>query len=102
MVRVSKLAGDFNVAEIRESFMRQFGTLQLDLVMDTEDNMEQRQSFVKKAPLNLVKSPQIGVRSGGYMEKQLGIANVIRCKSFVIKLLFILRDKNDQLYQFSI
>lgn len=78
MVRVNKLAGDFNVAEIRESFMRQFSTPQLDLIMDTDDNMEERQSFLKKPPINLVKSPNMGVRSGGYMEKQLGIANMIR------------------------
>jgi len=81
MVRVNKLAGDFNVAEIRESFMRQFSTPQLDLIMDTEDNMGERQAFLKKPPINLVKSPNFGVRSGGYMEKQLGVSNLIRYES---------------------
>lgn len=78
MVRVNKLSADFNIVEIRESFMRQFSTPQLDLVMDTEENVEENQSFVKKTPVSLVRSPNLGTRSGGPVEKQIGISAVIR------------------------
>ncbi|XP_053403059.1 sodium leak channel NALCN-like [Mercenaria mercenaria] len=78
MVRVNKLSADFNIVEVRESFMRQFSTPQLDLVMDTEENADENQSFVKKTPISLVKSPNLGARSGGHIEKQMGISAVIR------------------------
>ncbi|WAR27871.1 NALCN-like protein [Mya arenaria] len=78
MVKIHKLSGDFNVAEIRESFMRQFSTPQLDLIMDTDDSGEEGQSFLKCPPVSLVKSPTVGTRSGGHVEKQLAVAAVIR------------------------
>ncbi|KAL4219841.1 hypothetical protein ACF0H5_020252 [Mactra antiquata] len=78
MVKVHKLNADFNIVEIRESFMRQFSTPQLDLVIDTEENNEDNQCFVKKTPICLIRSPKFDARSGGHIEKQLGISGVIR------------------------
>lgn len=84
MVKVHKLSADFNIVEIRESFMRQFSTPQLDLVMDTEENSDENQSFVKKTQISLTRSPVFGARSGGHVEKQLGISSVIRFVSLAL------------------
>ncbi|XP_052214873.1 sodium leak channel NALCN-like isoform X2 [Dreissena polymorpha] len=78
MVRIHKLAGDFSVAAIRESFMRQFSTPQLDLIMDTDEGTEEGQSFLKGPPVALVRPPALVARSGGYVEKQAGVTMVIR------------------------
>lgn len=78
MVKIHKLTGDFNVAEIRESFMRQFITPQLDLIIDTDEGVEEGQSFLRRPHVNLVRCSTLGTRSGGTTEKQLGVAAVIR------------------------
>ena len=77
MVRVHKIMGDFSLAQIRESFMRQFSTPQLNLVMDTQESTEE-QSYIKTPQVCLVRSPEFGTRSGGYIEKQVGVSSVIR------------------------
>ena len=78
MVRLHKVTGEFDIADIRESFMRQYCTAQLNLVLDTTENNEDNQSYMKTVPINLVKSLTHGGRSGGMVEKNTGVSAVIR------------------------
>ena len=78
MVKLHKVSGEFDIADIRDSFMRQYCTPQLNLVLDTAENNEENQMYLKTLPINLVKSPKHGGRSGGMVEKNTGVAAVIR------------------------
>lgn len=78
MVRLHKCSGDFDIADIRDSFMRQYCTPQLNLVMDTAENTEDNQLFLKTMAISLVKAPKLGGRSGGILEKNTGVSAVIR------------------------
>lgn len=80
MVRVHKMSSDFDIADVRESFMRQFQTHQnsLNLVVDTQDNDHQVSSCLKAAHLHLIKSPTHETRSGGVVEKKSGIFTIVR------------------------
>ena len=78
MVRLHKVTGEFDIADIRDSFMRQYCTPQLNLVLDTAENNEDGQSYMKTVPINLVKSLTHCGRSGGLVEKNTGVAAVIR------------------------
>ena len=78
MVRLHKCTSDFDIADVRESFMRQYCTAQLNLVMDTVENNEDNQLYMKTLPVSLVKSPKHCGRSGGVVEKNSGVSAVIR------------------------
>ena len=78
MVRLHKCTSDFDIADIRDSFMRQYCTPQLNLVMDTAENNDENQLYLKTLPVSLVKSPKHGGRSGGIVEKHTGVSAVIR------------------------
>ncbi|XP_046577854.1 LOW QUALITY PROTEIN: sodium leak channel non-selective protein-like [Haliotis rubra] len=83
MVRVHKMSNDFDIADVRESFMRQFQTNQnsLNLVVDTQDHDHQVSSCLKAAHLHLIKSPTHETRSGGVVEKKSGIFTIVRDSS---------------------
>ncbi|KAK3584758.1 hypothetical protein CHS0354_002278 [Potamilus streckersoni] len=78
MVKLNKLPGEFDISDVRESFIRQFSTPQLNLVMDTQETQEESNPYLKPSPVSLIQSPKFGVRSGGSVEKKSGIASIIR------------------------
>lgn len=81
MVRLYRIPGDFSMADIRESFMRQFvneehaGGLE-NLVVDT--NSDDMNIFMKSSPMRLIKSMSHSARGAGMMEKKAGIHSIMR------------------------
>lgn len=81
MVRMYRVPGEFSIADVRESFMRQFIDQEndLDLEIDSPETREESDSCQKLSPLHLVKSPaQGGTRSGGVVEKKAGVTSILR------------------------
>ncbi|ESP00278.1 hypothetical protein LOTGIDRAFT_225940 [Lottia gigantea] len=78
MVKVNKMTSEFNISDIRESFMRQFMELELNLVVDTQDSQDSEPPCIKTSNLPLVKNTTHEVRSGGVIEKKSGITGIVR------------------------
>ena len=78
MVHLYKLTGDFNIADIRESFMRQFTGAELNLSVDLQENQDETTPIIKSTPLRLVKCQTQGSKCGGEVEKKSGISTIVR------------------------
>ncbi|XP_012934773.1 sodium leak channel non-selective protein [Aplysia californica] len=80
MVKLNKMPGDFDISDIRESFIRQFTgqDSSLNLVMDTQDLPETVSPHLKSAYMRLIKSPAHETRCGGAVEKKTAITSIIR------------------------
>ncbi|XP_059160576.1 sodium leak channel NALCN-like isoform X2 [Physella acuta] len=80
MVRLNKMPGDFDISDIRESFIRQFTGQEnsLGLMVDTQEQAENISPELKSAYLKLINSPMHETRCGGTVEKKTAIIGIIR------------------------
>jgi len=78
MVYIHKLKTDFNISDIRESFIRQFVGQELNLAVDMQENPDEATLIIKSTPLRLVKHQTQGSKSGGVLEKRSGISTIVR------------------------
>ncbi|XP_055869131.1 sodium leak channel NALCN-like isoform X2 [Biomphalaria glabrata] len=80
MVRLYKMPGEFQISDIRESFIRQFTSPEgsLSLVVDSQDQPENILPELKSSHIKLIKSPMLETRSGGTVEKKSAIVGIIR------------------------
>ena len=80
MVKLNKIPGDFDISDIRESFIRQFANPDgsLNMMLDTEDLPETMSPELKSAYLRLIRSPLHETRCGGAVEKKTAITSIIR------------------------
>lgn len=78
MVRLNKVPGEFNISDVRDSFMRQFMGPGLNLVLDTQDTNDDIFPYLKSTSMKLVEGHLQGVKSGGMVEKKTSLAAVIR------------------------
>nr|AGC13755.1 LNALCN-EEEE [Lymnaea stagnalis] len=80
MVRLYKMPGEFEISDIRESFIRQFTgpDSSLSLVVDTQEQPETVSPELKTAYMKLIKSPMHETRCGGAVEKKTAIIGIIR------------------------
>lgn len=80
MVRLNKMPGDFDISDIRESFIRQFTghDSSLSLVVDAQEQAETVSPDLKSAYMKLIKSPMHETRCGGAVEKKTAITGIIR------------------------
>ncbi|PVD19084.1 hypothetical protein C0Q70_21643 [Pomacea canaliculata] len=79
MVKVYKMPSDFNVSDVRESFIRQFTCPEsgLNLVVDTQNSGPSVSPFLHASHMRLVKSPKHTARCGGAVEKKSGISTIM-------------------------
>ena len=82
MVKLYKLIGDFNIAEVRESFMRQFTNPEINLTVDMQESNDETTALMKSVPVRLVRSEIMSPKSGGVVEKRSGISNIVRYYKF--------------------
>ncbi|GAB1610576.1 sodium leak channel non-selective protein-like [Argonauta hians] len=82
MVRLYRIPGDFLLADIRESFMRQFvnedHTSGLNNLVVDRHNSHDMSLFMKSSPMRLIKSMSHTARGAGLMEKKAGIHSIMR------------------------
>lgn len=80
MVRLYKMPSDFDISDIRESFIRQFTGLDnsLNLVVDSQEQAEHVSPDLKSTYTKLIKSPMHESRCGGAVEKKTAITGIIR------------------------
>lgn len=80
MVKVYKMPSDFNVSDVRESFIRQFTCPEsgLNLVVDTQNSGPSVSPFLHASHMRLVKSPKHTARCGGAVEKKSGISTIMQ------------------------
>lgn len=74
------MPGDFDISDIRESFIRQFTGQDnsLGLMVDTQEQAENISPELKSAYLKLINSPMHETRCGGTVEKKTAIVGIIR------------------------
>ncbi|KAL8573711.1 hypothetical protein ACOMHN_018986 [Nucella lapillus] len=79
MVKVYKMPSDFDVSDVRESFIRQFISMDgsLNLVVDTQNTSQQVSPYLNASHMRLVKSPKHATRCGGPVEKKNGISIIL-------------------------
>ncbi|KAH9490260.1 hypothetical protein Btru_035289, partial [Bulinus truncatus] len=79
MVRLYKMPGEFQISDIRESFIRQFTSPEssLSLVVDAQEQPESVLPELKSSYIKLIKSPMLETRSGGAVEKKTAIVGII-------------------------
>jgi hypothetical protein len=79
MVKVYKMPSDFEVSDVRESFVRQFLCLDpaLNLVVDQATGLP-AEPYLNANFMHLVKSPHHAMRSGGAVEKKSGISIILQ------------------------
>ncbi|XP_078311873.1 sodium leak channel NALCN-like isoform X2 [Crassostrea virginica] len=78
MVYLYKIPSDFSLSQVRESFMRQFSTPEVNLTVDIQEISEENTTLVKISPVKLVRQEVMGSKSGGAMEKRSGITLIVR------------------------
>ena len=80
MVKVYKMPSDFEVSDVRESFIRQFTNQDgsLNLMVDTQTSGLPVSSLVNAGHVRLVKSPKHATRCGGAVEKKSGISIILQ------------------------
>ncbi|XP_076454223.1 sodium leak channel NALCN-like [Babylonia areolata] len=79
MVKVYKMPSDFDVSDVRESFIRQFTLMDggLNLVVDTQNTAQPLSPYLHTSSMRLVKSPKHAPRCGGPVEKKNGISIIL-------------------------
>ena len=80
MVKVYKMPSDFEVSDVRESFIRQFTGMDpsLNLVVDALNTDQAVSPYLNSTHMRLVKSPTHATRCGGAVEKKSGIATIMQ------------------------
>lgn len=78
MVYLYKIPSDFSMSQVRDSFMRQFSTPEMNLTVDIQEMSEENTTLVKFSPVKLVRQDVVGSKSGGAMEKRSGITLIVR------------------------
>lgn len=80
MVKVYKMPSEFDVSDVRESFIRQFTVPDnmLNLVVDTQNAGPPISPFLQSCFMHLVKSPKHAIRCGGIVEKKNAIALIMQ------------------------
>jgi hypothetical protein len=78
MVYLYKIPSDFGLSQVRDSFMRQFSTPEVNLTVDIQEITEENTVVVKFCPVKLVRQDVGGSKSGGAMEKRSGITLIVR------------------------
>ena len=80
MVKVYKMPSDFEVSDVRESFVRQFTSLDrsLNLMVDTQSSGQHISPVLNSSHMRLVKSPKHGTRCGGAVEKRSSISIILQ------------------------
>ena len=78
MVYLYKIPSDFSLSQVRESFMRQFSTPEVNLTVDIQEISEENTTLVKISLVKLVRQEVMGSKSGGAMEKRSGITLIVR------------------------
>ncbi|KAK3094316.1 hypothetical protein FSP39_000242 [Pinctada imbricata] len=78
MVRLYKVIGDFEIAEVRDSFMRQFTNPEINLTIDIQENTDDTVVLSKPSPVKLVRIISTAPKSGGVVEKRSGISHIVR------------------------
>ena len=87
MVKVYKMPSEFEVSDVRESFIRQFTAFDpaLNLVVDQTNTGMNVSPYLNSGVMKLVKSPNHATRCGGAVEKKSGISYILQ---LVFSLLF--------------
>ena len=80
MVRLNRTPSDFDISDIRESFIRQFTCPEgsFNLMMDADDLPDNLSPHLKSAYMRLIRSPLHETRCGGIVEKKTAITSIIK------------------------
>ncbi|XP_071140116.1 sodium leak channel NALCN-like isoform X2 [Mytilus edulis] len=78
MVYLYKIPSEFDISDVRESFMRQHIEPEVRLALDIQEHDHDVIPYVKKSPVRLVKHGSHSVKSGGLLEKRSGITSIVR------------------------
>lgn len=78
MVYLYKIPSEFDISDVRESFMRQHIEPEVRLALDIQEAENDVVPYMKKSPVRLVKIALPSVKSGGLLEKRSGITSIVR------------------------
>ena len=91
MVHLYKLPGEFDISDVRESFMRQHIEPEVRITLDLHDSEHDMVPYIRKSPVKLVKHAAL-VKSGGLLEKRSGISSIVRYVESSVSEISVLFD----------